>query len=48
MSEIITRLAPFVITGILFTAAALLWARHKQREARARTDRDVPLGGGDR
>jgi len=29
MASLIGMLAPFIVTGLLFTAAALLWARHK-------------------
>lgn len=29
MASLIGMLAPFIITGFLFTTAALLWARHK-------------------
>lgn len=31
MASLIGMLAPFVAIGLLFTAAALLWARHKAR-----------------
>lgn len=37
MASLIGMLAPFIITGLLFTAAALLWARHKGQV----TDREV-------
>lgn len=29
MASLIGMLAPFIIIGLLFTASALLWARHK-------------------
>lgn len=29
MASLIGMLAPFVVIGIIFTAGALLWARHK-------------------
>ncbi|USZ70181.1 hypothetical protein NGM10_17980 (plasmid) [Halorussus salilacus] len=33
MASLLGMLAPFIITGILFVVAALLWARHKGQVA---------------
>lgn len=41
-------LAPFVLTGLLFVMAALLWARHKGREVSEQEigSEELQRGGG--
>lgn len=33
MSQILSMLIPFVLTGIIFTIGALAWARRKQKNS---------------
>lgn len=38
--SILTMIIPFVLTGLVLTAAALAWANYKQRQGDA--DREIP------
>ncbi len=48
MASLIGMLAPFVVTGIVFVTAALLWARHKGEEVSQKEigSEDLERGGG--